>query len=87
MFLVCILSGGKKLLELNRILRPGGYFVLSEKHSSIEKEEGLAWSNLISSLLVIEDRIIFYVKQSMEIALFVTKLSLLSIFHTISSAF
>ncbi|XP_010684322.2 probable methyltransferase PMT28 isoform X1 [Beta vulgaris subsp. vulgaris] len=34
-------NGGKKLLELNRILRPGGYFVLSEKHSSIEKEEAM----------------------------------------------
>jgi hypothetical protein len=25
----CLLSGGKLLLELNRLLRPGGYFVWS----------------------------------------------------------
>lgn len=34
-------SGGKLLLEMNRILRPGGYFILSTKHDSIEEEEGL----------------------------------------------
>lgn len=27
---------------MNRILRPGGYFILSSKHSSIEVEEGLS---------------------------------------------
>lgn len=34
-------NGGKKLLEMNRILRPGGYFVLSQKHNSIEEEEAM----------------------------------------------
>lgn len=34
-------SGGKLLLEMNRILRPGGYFILSTKHDNIEEEEGL----------------------------------------------
>ncbi|XP_054798257.1 probable methyltransferase PMT28 isoform X2 [Prosopis cineraria] len=33
--------GGRLLLEMNRILRPGGYFLLSTKHNSIEEEEGL----------------------------------------------
>lgn len=32
--------GGRHLLEMNRILRPGGYFVLSTKHDNIEDEEG-----------------------------------------------
>ncbi|CAB4265733.1 unnamed protein product [Prunus armeniaca] len=32
-------NGGKHLLEMNRILRPGGYFVLSTKHDSFEDEE------------------------------------------------
>lgn len=35
-----LFSGGKLLLEMNRILRPGGYFILSSKHDSIEAEEG-----------------------------------------------
>lgn len=35
-------SGGKLLLEMNRILRPGGYFIMSTKHDSIEEEEGLS---------------------------------------------
>ncbi|GMJ03638.1 hypothetical protein HRI_004033000 [Hibiscus trionum] len=30
---------GKLLLEVNRILRPGGYFIFSTKHDSIEAEE------------------------------------------------
>jgi len=34
-------SGGKLLLEMNRILRPGGYFILSTKDDNIEEEEGL----------------------------------------------
>ncbi|CAJ1972437.1 unnamed protein product [Sphenostylis stenocarpa] len=34
-------NGGKLLLEMNRILRPGGYFIMSTKHDSIEEEEGL----------------------------------------------
>lgn len=33
---------GSKLLEVNRILRPGGYFILSAKHNSIEAEEAMA---------------------------------------------
>ncbi|GAB4852056.1 hypothetical protein Ancab_016249 [Ancistrocladus abbreviatus] len=32
-------NGGKLLLEVNRILRPGGYFIFSAKHSSIQEEE------------------------------------------------
>ncbi|KAL6317943.1 hypothetical protein AAG906_030989 [Vitis piasezkii] len=32
-------NGGKLLLEMNRILRPGGYFILSSKHDNIEDEE------------------------------------------------
>lgn len=35
-------SGGKLLLEMNRVLRPSGYFILSTLHDSIEVEEGLA---------------------------------------------
>ncbi|KAK4276588.1 hypothetical protein QN277_014718 [Acacia crassicarpa] len=34
-------NGGRLLLEMNRLLRPGGYFLLSAKHNSIEEEEGL----------------------------------------------
>ncbi|KAJ0087521.1 hypothetical protein Patl1_09136 [Pistacia atlantica] len=41
-------NGGKLLLEMNRILRPGGYFILSTKHDSIEEEEGLASVSLFS---------------------------------------
>ncbi|KAE8718172.1 putative methyltransferase PMT28 [Hibiscus syriacus] len=37
-----------KLLEINRILRPGGYFILSTKHDSIEAEE--AMNTLTSSI-------------------------------------
>ncbi|KAL2894719.1 putative methyltransferase PMT28 [Bienertia sinuspersici] len=33
--------GGKRLLEINRILRPGGYFLLAGKHNSIEVEEAM----------------------------------------------
>lgn len=36
-------AGGKHLLEMNRILRPGGYFILSTKHDSFEDEEGLSY--------------------------------------------
>lgn len=32
---------GKLLLEMNRILRPGGYFILSSKHDNIEEEEAM----------------------------------------------
>ncbi|XP_020961409.1 probable methyltransferase PMT28 [Arachis ipaensis] len=35
-------NGGKLLFEMNRILRPSGYFIMSTKHDSIEEEEG--WS-------------------------------------------
>ncbi|XP_073035135.1 probable methyltransferase PMT28 [Primulina eburnea] len=41
-------NGGKLILEINRILRPGGYFILSTKHSTIEAEEAL--STLTSSI-------------------------------------
>ncbi|EXB63944.1 putative methyltransferase PMT28 [Morus notabilis] len=34
-------NGGKHLLEMNRILRPGGYFILSTKHDNIEDEEAM----------------------------------------------
>ncbi|KAI9201449.1 hypothetical protein LWI28_023683 [Acer negundo] len=34
-------NGGKLLLEMNRILRPGGYFILSTKHDNIEEEEAM----------------------------------------------
>lgn len=37
---VCFI-GGKLILEMNRILRPGGYFVLSTEHENIEVEEGV----------------------------------------------
>ncbi|KAK9023195.1 hypothetical protein V6N11_003421 [Hibiscus sabdariffa] len=39
---------GKLLLEINRFLRPGGYFILSTKHDSIEAEE--AMNTLTSSI-------------------------------------
>ncbi|MCL7032625.1 hypothetical protein MKW94_017105, partial [Papaver nudicaule] len=32
-------NGGRLLLEINRILRPGGYFILSKKQDSIEEEQ------------------------------------------------
>ncbi|KAL5704614.1 tRNA 4-demethylwyosine synthase (AdoMet-dependent) [Ranunculus cassubicifolius] len=41
-------NGGKLLLEMNRILRPGGYFILSTKHDNIEEEEAL--STLMASI-------------------------------------
>ncbi|KAK1323838.1 putative methyltransferase PMT28 [Acorus calamus] len=34
-------NGGKLLVEMNRILRPGGYFVLATKHGEIERDEGV----------------------------------------------
>ncbi|RDX95102.1 S-adenosyl-L-methionine-dependent tRNA 4-demethylwyosine synthase, partial [Mucuna pruriens] len=34
-------NGGRLLLEMNRILRPGGYFIMSSKHDSIEEEEAM----------------------------------------------
>lgn len=40
--------GGKLLLEMNRILRPAGYLILSSKHDSIEEDE--AMSKLTASL-------------------------------------
>ncbi|WOK95485.1 putative methyltransferase PMT28 [Canna indica] len=40
-------SGGKLLLEMNRILCPGGYFITSTKHGDVDTEEGM--SALISS--------------------------------------
>lgn len=44
--------GGRLLLEMNRILRPGGYFLLSAKHHSIEEEEGLPLFYKGSSVVV-----------------------------------
>ncbi|KAL3639188.1 hypothetical protein CASFOL_017095 [Castilleja foliolosa] len=41
-------NGGKLILEMNRILRPGGYFILSTKHNSIEAEE--AFTKLTASI-------------------------------------
>lgn len=41
-------NGGKLILEMNRILRPGGYFILSTKHDNIEDEE--AMSTLMASI-------------------------------------
>ncbi|PSS31341.1 Methyltransferase [Actinidia chinensis var. chinensis] len=41
-------NGGKLLLEMNRLLRPGGYFILSTQHDSIEIEE--AMSTLTASI-------------------------------------
>lgn len=35
-------NGVKLILELSRILRPGGYFILSTKHNNIEAEEALS---------------------------------------------
>ncbi|CAM0876506.1 unnamed protein product [Alopecurus aequalis] len=37
-------NGGKLLLEMNRILRPGGYFIISSKHGDLESEEGISAS-------------------------------------------
>lgn len=37
--LVCPV-GGRLLLEINRVLRPGGYFITSTKHGDIDAEEG-----------------------------------------------
>lgn len=41
-------NGGRLLLEMNRVLRPGGYFIFSRKHDSIESEE--AMSKLTASI-------------------------------------
>ncbi|XP_078180001.1 S-adenosyl-L-methionine-dependent methyltransferases superfamily protein [Carex rostrata] len=41
-------NGGKLLLEMNRVLRPGGYFITSTKHGDIETEEGM--SKLLASI-------------------------------------
>ncbi|OEL34417.1 putative methyltransferase PMT28 [Dichanthelium oligosanthes] len=37
-------NGGKLLLEINRILRPGGYFIISSKSADLESEEGISAS-------------------------------------------
>lgn len=34
------IAGGKLLLEMNRILRPNGYFILSSNNDKIEDDEG-----------------------------------------------
>lgn len=41
-------NGGKLLLEMNRILRPSGYFILSSQHESVEEAE--AMSTLTASI-------------------------------------
>ncbi|KAL8141200.1 LOW QUALITY PROTEIN: hypothetical protein V2J09_007221 [Rumex salicifolius] len=41
-------NGGKLLLEMNRVLRPGGYFIMSTKHNTFEREE--AMTSLTASL-------------------------------------
>lgn len=41
-------NGGKLLIEMNRILRPSGYLILSSKHDSIEDDE--AMSKLTASI-------------------------------------
>ncbi|XP_043713003.1 probable methyltransferase PMT28 isoform X1 [Telopea speciosissima] len=35
-------NGGKLLLEMNRILRPGGYFMLSTRYDNIKEEEAMS---------------------------------------------
>lgn len=40
--------GGKLLLEVNRILRPGGYFIISSKSADLESEEGMSWYNYVT---------------------------------------
>ncbi|KQK12966.1 hypothetical protein BRADI_1g07110v3 [Brachypodium distachyon] len=37
-------NGGKLLLEMNRILRPGGYFIISSRHGDLESEKGISAS-------------------------------------------
>lgn len=39
-FSFVLTAGGKLLLEMNRILRPNGYFILSSRHESVEEVEG-----------------------------------------------
>ncbi|RZC44564.1 hypothetical protein C5167_037512 [Papaver somniferum] len=41
---IALERGGRLLLEINRILRPGGYFILSKKHDNIEDEASEASS-------------------------------------------
>ncbi|KAI3673178.1 hypothetical protein L6452_39294 [Arctium lappa] len=35
-------NGGKLLIEMNRILRPAGYLIMSSKHDSIEDDEAMS---------------------------------------------
>ncbi|KAG0466169.1 hypothetical protein HPP92_017749 [Vanilla planifolia] len=35
-------NGGRLLLEINRILRPGGYFIISMAHGDAESEKGMS---------------------------------------------
>lgn len=35
-------NGGKLLIEMNRILRPAGYLIMSNKHDSIEDDEAMS---------------------------------------------
>ncbi|KAH0458671.1 hypothetical protein IEQ34_011485 [Dendrobium chrysotoxum] len=41
-------NGGRLLLEMNRILRPGGYFIMSSSHGDAESEVGM--SSLTASI-------------------------------------
>ncbi|XP_020574301.1 probable methyltransferase PMT28 [Phalaenopsis equestris] len=41
-------NGGRLLLEMNRILRPGGYFIMSSTHGDAESEVGM--SSLTASM-------------------------------------
>lgn len=45
--------GGKLLLEMNRILRPGGYFILSTSRDNIEVEEGTPLVTSFSLFLLV----------------------------------
>lgn len=74
--ILSFISGGKLLLEMNRILRPGGYFIMSTKHDSIEEEEGLSqfwikkcthWWNKGTMFLVIPSQFFFRLVLSMVI--------------------
>lgn len=44
---IFLLPGGKLMLEMNRILRPSGYFILSTKNDRREEEEGVSFHMLL----------------------------------------
>lgn len=45
--IILYLTGGRLLLEMNRILRPGGYFIISTSHGDVDREEGIYLNTLI----------------------------------------